>query len=246
MDVRPALDLRGGRVVRLGEHGNFSRETAFAAGSDQAVELARAHIAAGARRLHVVDLDAARGTGDNRALVARLVRETGADVEVSGGVRSAEDVDRWLDAGASVVAMGTAAIHDPSLLRASAHRRPGRLAAALDVRDGRPAVRGWAAVEQLDIQEVLLTWADSPLESVIVTSVDRDGTMAGPDLALLAAVRAVTTHPLAYSGGVASLADVKEVAKAGAVAVILGRSLLEGRVKLADALAVARGGSAPS
>jgi phosphoribosylformimino-5-aminoimidazole carboxamide ribotide isomerase len=244
VDVRPALDLRGGRVVRLGEHGDFGRETAFASGPDQAVALAKAFVVAGARRLHVVDLDAARGDGDNRDLVGRLVSEAGAEVEVSGGVRSADDVERWLAAGAGVVAIGTAAVRDPALLEAVARRHPGRVAAALDVRGGLPAVRGWAAVEQRTVAEVLAGWAGAALESVIVTSVDRDGTMAGPDLALLHDVLSATVHPVTYSGGVASLADVKLLAAAGAAAVILGRSLLEGHVQLAEALAAARGGSA--
>src|SRR5215470_14098311 len=107
MRIVPALDLRGGRVVRLGEHGDFARERAFADDPDAAVALATRYVEAGARRLHVVDLDAARGAGDNRDLVSRLVAEAGAEVQVAGGVRSAADADRWMSAGAAAVAMGT-------------------------------------------------------------------------------------------------------------------------------------------
>jgi phosphoribosylformimino-5-aminoimidazole carboxamide ribotide isomerase len=238
MRIVPALDLRGGRVVRLGEHGDFARERAYATGSDAAVALASRFVEAGARRLHVVDLDAARGAGDNRALVRRLVEEAGAEVQVAGGVRSAADADRWIAAGAAAVAMGTAAVRDPALLARVARRHPGRVLAALDVRGGRPAVSAWGEVADVTVVEMLARWAEAPLAGLVVTSVDRDGTLAGPDLVLLAEVTAVTEVPVTYSGGIGSVADVRAVAATGAAAVILGRSLLEGLVALADVLAL--------
>jgi phosphoribosylformimino-5-aminoimidazole carboxamide ribotide isomerase len=238
MRIVPALDLRGGRVVRLGEHGDFARERAYADGPEAAVALARRYVDAGARRLHVVDLDAARGSGDNRDLVRRLVEEARAEVQVAGGVRSAADVDGWIAAGAAAVGMGTAAVRDPALLARVARRHPGRVLAALDVRGARPAVTGWGQVADLTVAEMLARWADAPLAGLVVTSVDRDGTLAGPDLALLAEVTATAGVPVTYSGGVGSLADVRAVAEAGAAAVILGRSLLEGLVPLADVLAL--------
>jgi phosphoribosylformimino-5-aminoimidazole carboxamide ribotide isomerase len=238
MRIVPALDLRGGRVVRLGEHGDFGRERAYAAGPDAAVALARRYVEAGAVRLHVVDLDAARGSGDNRGLVARLVAEAGAEVQVSGGVRSAEAAARWLDAGAGAVVMGTAAVRDPALLAAVAAAHPGRVLAALDVRAGRPAVTGWGELTGLTVAEALTSWADAAVAGIVVTSIDRDGTLGGPDLALLSEVLRRTSRPVTYSGGIGSLADLRTVAAAGASAVILGRSLLEGLVPLAEALAL--------
>jgi phosphoribosylformimino-5-aminoimidazole carboxamide ribotide isomerase len=236
MLIVPALDIRAGRVVRLGEHGDFGRERAYADGPDAVVEMARRYAAAGARRLHVVDLDAARGSGDNRALIGRLVTEARVDVEVAGGVRSEDAARRWLDAGAAAVIMGTAAVRDPALLARTAAACPGRVLAALDVRDGRPAVTGWGELAELTVAEALARWADAPVAGLVVTSVDRDGTLAGPDLALLAQVAGAAGRPVTYSGGVASAADVRAVAAAGAAAVVIGRSLLEGRVSLADAL----------
>lgn len=236
MRIVPALDLRGGRVVRLGEHGDFGSERAYADGPDAAVALARRYVEAGAGRLHVVDLDAARGSGDNRGLVARLVAEAGAEVQVSGGIRSAEAAARWLDAGAGAVVMGTAAVRDPALLAAVAAAHPGRVLAALDVRHGRPAVAGWGEVTGLSVDQALARWADAPVAGVVVTSIDRDGTLAGPDVALLAGVLRRTSRPVTYSGGIACVADLRAVAAAGAAAVILGRSLLEGLIPLADAL----------
>ena len=242
MRIVPALDLRGGRVVRLGEHGDFGRERAYAASPEAAVALARRYVGAGARRLHVVDLDGARGSGDNRALIGRLVADAGAEVQVSGGVRTAEAASRWLDAGAAAVVMGTAAVRDPALLARVAAAHPGRVLAALDVRGGRPAVRGWGEVAELTVAEMLARWAGAPVAGLVLTSVDRDGTLSGPDLTLLAEVVRRTDLPVTYSGGVGSLADVRAVAAAGASAVILGRSLLEGLIPLADALAQSSSG----
>ena len=215
--------------------GSYEHATVY--GSDP-IEIARRFAAAGAQRLHVVDLDAARGVGDNRNLVSRLVAEAGAEIQVAGGVRSAADADRWIAAGAAAVAMGTAAVRDPVLLARVARRHPGRVLAALDVRGGRPAVSAWGEVTDLTVAEMLARWADAPLAGLVVTSVDRDGTLAGPDLGLLADVTATAGVPVAYSGGVGSLADVRAVAGAGAAAVILGRSLLEGLIRLADVLAL--------
>jgi len=238
MMVLPALDLLGGQVVRLGEHGDFDRPTAYAADADQTVGLGRRYVDAGARRLHVVDLDAARGTGDNRLLVQRLVTEAGAEVEVAGGVRSELAARRWLEIGAAAVVMGTAAVRQPELLARVAAAYPGHVLAALDVRAGRPAVAGWSALEELTVADVLVRWREAAPAGVVVTSVDRDGTLLGPDLRLLSEVRSRTVLPVTYSGGIASLEDLRAVSAAGAAAVILGRSLLAGIINLEEALSV--------
>ncbi len=234
MLIVPALDLRGGRVVRL-LRGDFGRETSY---STDPVALARRYVDAGVRRLHVVDLDAARGHGDNRQLIERLVATTAVAVQVAGGVRSEQDAARWLGSGAAAVVMGTTAVRQPQLLAEVAGRHPGRVLAALDVRAGRPAVRGWSALESGGVADTLRRWEPAPLAGVILTSVDRDGTLAGPDLALLREAVAATHHPLTYSGGVRSLEDLRALAAAGAAAAILGRSLLEGLLPLESLLAL--------
>lgn len=238
MLVLPALDLLASQVVRLGEHGDFDRPTAYAVDGDGAVVLGRRFVDAGARRLHVVDLDAARGSGNNRLLVQRLVSEAGAEVEVAGGVRTQLDAQRWLECGAAAVVMGTAAVRDPELLARVAAAHPEQVLAALDVRDGRPAVTGWSALEQLTVGDVLVRWREAALVGVVVTSVERDGTLLGPDLGLLSEVRSWTGLPVTYSGGIASLDDLRALAAGGAAAAILGRSLLEGVIKLDEALSV--------
>jgi phosphoribosylformimino-5-aminoimidazole carboxamide ribotide isomerase len=235
--VIPSLDLSGGRAVRLIQ-GDFGRESVYAGSPDAVVDLAREMSAAGAGRLHVVDLDGARGSGHNRRLVERLVAEAGLAIQVAGGIRSLEDAAAWLAAGAAAVVMGTVAVRDPDLLDRVAAAHPGRVLAALDVRAGRPAVAGWLEEEDRALPQLLRRWRSAPLGGIVLSSVDRDGTLAGPDLALLAEVLPASAHPVTYSGGIGSLADVRAVAEAGAAAVILGKSLLDRRIALSEALAL--------
>jgi phosphoribosylformimino-5-aminoimidazole carboxamide ribotide isomerase len=232
--VIPALDLREGQVVRL-RQGDFDRETRYPV---DPLEQARAYAGAGARRLHLVDLDAARGTGDNRELVEQIVAGAGVEVQVAGGVRSAEAAGAWLRAGAAAVVMGTVAVRQPEVLESVAAAHPGRVLAALDARGGQPAVTGWSTLEETTVAGILSLWSEAPLAGVVLTSVDRDGLMQGPDLELLRLALGDSAHPIIYSGGISSLADLESVARTGARGVILGRSLLEGRIAAAEALAL--------
>jgi phosphoribosylformimino-5-aminoimidazole carboxamide ribotide isomerase len=236
MLIIPALDLRGAKVVNL-HQGDFSRETAYA---DEPLGMARAYVEAGARRLHVVDLDAARGSGDNRDWLERLLAEVSVEVQVAGGVRDPETAARWLRAGAALVVLGTTAVREPEVLAGIAARHPGRVLAALDVRGGRPAVTGWLAEEAVELDHLLGRWERAELAGIVLTSIDQDGTMAGPDLAMLAHVRATSRHPVIYSGGIGSLDDVRDLRSGGAQGAILGRALLDGRFSLGEALETAR------
>ena len=234
MLVIPAIDILGGRCVRLVQ-GDYARATAYA---DDPVEVARAHVAAGARRLHVVDLDAARGTGDNHAVVERLLKAVDVEVQMAGGIRTAKRLDGWLALGASYAVMGTAAVRQPDVLAACAGSHPGRVLAALDVKQGRPAVTGWTATEAVDLDALLEEWSELQLAGVMLTCVDRDGTMAGPDLATLARVMAGSRAPVLYGGGIGSVADLKSLAASGAAAAILGKALYEGSIDIKAALAL--------
>src|SRR5436190_1500020 len=185
MQVIPALDLRGGRVVRL-RQGDFASERAY---SDDPAAAAAAFAAAGAARLHVVDLDAVRGGAHNRGAVAAILDRTPVAVQVAGGIGGALECDRWLEAGAAAVVMGTTAVRRPELLRTLAADRPGRVLAALDVKAGRPAVRGWTGVEEIELETLLVaacggdpTPDDAALHQAIVhdhtgTEVTFDGTV---------------------------------------------------------------------
>jgi phosphoribosylformimino-5-aminoimidazole carboxamide ribotide isomerase len=232
MLVIPSIDLRKGRCVRLLK-GDFETETVY---SDDPLAVAQRYAAAGAGRLHVVDLDAARGDGDNRNVVRRLARESGLEVQVAGGVRSQADAAAWLDAGAWAVVMGTTAVRQPEVLADTAAANPGRVWAALDVRGGRAAVTGWETVDAAPPDGLIKRWMKAPLAGVIVTSIDRDGTMSGPDLDLLWWTLERSSRPVVYSGGIASIEDVSAIAATGAAGIILGRSLYEGGIDLRAAI----------
>ena len=232
MLVIPAIDLLGGRCVRLVQ-GDYQNPTVY---SDDPNEVVAEFAQAGAEHLHVVDLDAARGTADNKPVIQSILQRKDLKVQVAGGIRTTEAVDFWLGAGAHAVVMGTAAVRDPLLLERVARLHPGRVLTALDLRDNKPAVSGWTNTEPVMIGVLLGRWDSLPLAGVIVTSIDRDGTLTGPDLEVLVRVRAMTGLPVQYSGGVSSVADIARVATAGAEAVILGKALYEGRITLEQAL----------
>ncbi|MDA8367174.1 MAG: HisA/HisF-related TIM barrel protein [Actinomycetota bacterium] len=249
MDLFPAVDLRGGRAVRLVQ-GDFDRETAYG----DPVALARSFAAAGAPWLHVVDLDAAR-TGEpvQRDLVLAIAAAVPVPVQTGGGVRTDADVDALLAGGVARVVLGTAALDDPDLVRRAAARHPGRVAVGLDHRRGpsgrsEVAVRGWEEGSGRDLDDVVAGLTGSGVAALVVTAIDRDGTLEGPDLAGLAAVVAATDVPVVASGGVGSPADLAELAAlvvevpggggtrtlAGA---ITGRALVDGRMTVEEALA---------
>lgn len=235
----PAIDLRDGRCVRLYQ-GDYDRETVY---NDDPVAQARAFAAAGARWLHVVDLDGARsGEPRNREVVAAIAAAVDVPVQSSGGVRSVEAAEALFDAGVARVVLGTAALEDPALVHTLAARH--RVAVGLDGRAGEVAVRGWLEGSGAGVLDVAAAFEDAGVEALIATDISRDGTLAGPDLEGLAAlVGAVGTEVIA-SGGVGSLEDLRSLAAlevdgrrlAGA---IVGRALYEGQLDVGDALAVA-------
>jgi phosphoribosylformimino-5-aminoimidazole carboxamide ribotide isomerase len=230
--VIPAIDVLGGRCVRLVK-GDYEHPTVY---SENPLEVVAEFEEAGAERLHVVDLDAARGTANNSTVIKSILRRHNLKVQVAGGIRSSEAVDAWLDAGAHAVVMGTAAVREPRLLERCTRQHPGQVLAALDVRDDKAAVSGWTETEPVMIGAILARWDRLPLAGVILTCIDRDGTLGGPDLETLARVRGMTGLPIQYSGGISSVDDLQKVAAAGAYAVILGKALYEGRITLEQAL----------
>ena len=234
MVIIPAIDILDGHCVRL-LRGDYEHPTIY---SEDPVGVGAGFAKAGAERIHVVDLDAARGSGDNRSVIEDLVRRDDLKVQVAGGVRTVEAVDAWVRAGAHAVVMGTTAVRNPRLLERCAQKHPGRLLAALDVRDDKPAVTGWTETEPVLIGSLVGRWDKLPLAGLILTSIDSDGTLGGPDLKTLTKVRGMTGLTIQYSGGVSSVEDIKSVIGAGAQAVILGKALYEGRLTLAEALAL--------
>jgi phosphoribosylformimino-5-aminoimidazole carboxamide ribotide isomerase len=239
-EILPAIDLRGGRVVRLvrGDHG-----AATDYGEDGAA-IAEAFVACGARWLHVVDLDGARDPRDRQTdLVAAIVGRVGerARVEVAGGQRDERAVGASLGAGAARVVLGTAALRDPAMVgRLVGRFGAGRIAVALDVRDGLAVGQGWVAgAAGVPVADALERLADEGVHVFEVTAIDRDGTLGGPDLAMLGGLVARGRGDLIASAGVASAADITAVRALGCTGAIVGRALYEGRLTLEEALAAA-------
>jgi phosphoribosylformimino-5-aminoimidazole carboxamide ribotide isomerase len=236
MDLYPAIDLRGGRCVRLVE-GDFGAETVY--GNDP-VAVAVGFAVTGARWIHVVDLDAAR-TGEpvNRPLVARIAAAVGSDVRVQagGGVRGVDDAGELLSAGVTRVVVGTAAVQRPELVAEIAAEWPGRVAVGLDHRGGEVQVQGWTAGGGRQVTDVVPEAMAAGAAAVIVTDISRDGRLVGPDLSGLASLVARTGGPIIASGGVRDVGDIRALARIGVAGVIAGKALYEGRLDLADALA---------
>ena len=236
-DVLPAIDLRGGRVVRL-EQGDFDRETVFSA--DPAL-VARRFVDAGTRWLHVVDLDGARaGRPVQMAAIAAIVAAVGdeARVEVSGGLRTADDVAEALAQGSARVTVGTAAIADPPLLaEILATHGPERVAVAVDVRDGRAVGQAWQpGARGIPPDELIDRLAGVGVTTFEVTAVDRDGLRGGPDLALLERLVGPGRGAIIASGGIGSTADIVAVRDLGCAGAIVGRALYDGSLTMAAAL----------
>ena len=236
MIVYPAIDLRGGRCVRLMQ-GEFDRETVY---GDDPVAVARTWAAAGAAWLHVVDLDGARaGRPLQTHLVREICRAVPIPVQVGGGLRDVDAVAAVLAAGAARVVVGTIAVRAPAVCAGLCGAHPGRVAVGLDARGGRILVAGWTESENVDAVTVAARVAAMGAAAVIYTDVERDGTERGPDLAGTRAVARAARVPVIASGGVGSLDDVRAIALLGVAGVIVGRALYTGAIRLADALAAA-------
>jgi phosphoribosylformimino-5-aminoimidazole carboxamide ribotide isomerase len=231
----PAIDLRAGRVVRLSQ-GEAARETSY---HDDPVAQAEQFVSAGARWLHVVDLDRAFGTGDNLALIGTIASRMAGRVrvQVGGGVRSLDALRAVLELGVTRAVLGTAAVTDPALVAgALAAAGSEQVAIGLDTKAGRVAIRGWVETTELLAEDVCRRVLAEGARTIIYTDVSRDGMLSGPDLAGAARLKALGAAVIA-SGGVASLADLRAVEAAGLAGAIVGRALYEGRFTVEEALA---------
>ncbi len=239
MIVYPAIDLRAGRCVRLVQ-GAYDRETVY---GDDPVAMARRWEAAGARWLHVVDLDGARAGRPVQAdMVAAICAAVRIPVQVGGGLRDQSAVDTVLAAGAARAIVGTVAVREPELCRRLCRAHPGQIALGLDARDGHLRLAGWLEEAAASAAEFAARAADLGAAAVIYTDIGRDGTGDGPDLDGTRTVAAAAGVPVIASGGIGSLAHVRAVATlaaAGVQGVIIGRALYTGAVDLPAALAAA-------
>jgi len=237
MDLYPAIDLRGGQVVRLAQ-GDYARETVY--GRDPAA-VAAAYEAAGAAWVHVVDLDAARGQGDdNRTLVKAVAAAVDVPVQAGGGIRTDADAVAGLAAGVARLVIGTAAFRSPGFVARLCAEHPGAVAVDVAVSDGRVVVQGWQETGDERLEEALERFSSDGVAAFVVTEVGRDGMLAGPDLDVMRAALAATERPVIASGGVASLDDLRALRDLGLAGAIVGRALYEGRFAVAEAVEAAR------
>ena len=239
MILYPAIDLKDGQCVRL-LHGDMDKATVFnASPADQA----RRFAADGFAWLHVVDLNGAiEGRAVNGQAVEEILHAVSIPVQLGGGVRTYEQVEHWIEAGVSRVILGTVAVENPELVKRAAREWPEQIAVAVDVKDGKVAVKGWVGTSDLDAITLARRFEDVGVAALIVTDISRDGAMTGVNVGQVGEVADAVHIPVIASGGVASVKDIellkarKGVPIAGA---ILGRSLYAGAIRPAEALSVA-------
>ena len=244
MLVIPAIDLKGGKCVRL-LRGDLQAETVY---GDDPVAMGRRWVDAGARYLHVVDLDGAvAGTPVNGEAIAALCAALPIPVEVGGGVRTHERAGAILAMGADRVIFGTAALEQPEVVAEACRRFPGRIAVGIDARGGRVAARGWRTTSAITAVELARRLAGVGIACIIYTDIERDGTQEGVNVAATRAVAEAVDVPVIASGGVGSLADIAALLPSAAVGVsgvIVGRALYTGAVQLDEAIRLAAGAAA--
>jgi phosphoribosylformimino-5-aminoimidazole carboxamide ribotide isomerase len=238
MLVIPAVDLKNGRCVRL-RQGRMDAETIY---SDDPVAIAQGWADQGAAWLHVVDLDGAvEGEPRHLSVIQQIVKTVPVPVQVGGGIRTVDRIERYLKVGVARVIIGTLAIEQPLLAADICRRFPGRMAVSLDVRDGKVASKGWqesAAVDYLSVARQIDAWQPAVM---IFTAVQRDGTLKGPDLPRLKELLRVVSLPVIVAGGVGQVEHLQRLvplATQGLDGVIIGKALYEGAVAFGEALAI--------
>jgi phosphoribosylformimino-5-aminoimidazole carboxamide ribotide isomerase len=237
VQIWPAIDLRGGKCVRL-KQGDYSRETVFA---DDPAAMARQWVEQGAECLHLVDLDGARdGKPGNLASVAVILKAVSIPCELGGGIRSDYTIGQLLEAGLSRLVIGTLAIKEPDWFRRMCQKHPGKLVLGIDARDGRVATDGWLQTSSLPATEVARQFEMEPIAAIIYTDIATDGMMAGPNVAAMAEMQAAVRVPVVASGGVTTVDDVARLAATGLSGCIIGRALYEGTIRLPDAIRAGR------
>ena len=237
MIVYPAIDIRGGRCVRLVE-GDFARETVYDA---DPVSAAHRWADGGAEWLHVVDLDGAlAGAPVNHEAIRRIRQEVDLPMQVGGGLRRLDDIERLLASGVTRAILGTVALREPELVHEAVARWGDRIAVGLDARDGKLAASGWLEQSEVPAIAVALRLAAAGVGTFIFTDISRDGQLSGPNLASLGELIDAVDAAIIASGGIGTLDDLRATAEAGAAGTIVGRALYDRRIDLRDAIAVTR------
>ena len=243
MILYPAIDLKDGQCVRLYQ-GDMDAATVF---SNDPAGQAEAFARAGCEWLHLVDLNGAfAGAPVNAEAVEAILSRVEVPVQLGGGIRDLGTVGHWLDKGLARVILGTVAVRDPDTVRKAAKRFPGQVAVGIDARGGRVAVEGWAETTDLDATDLARRFEDAGVAAIIYTDIERDGAMQGPNVQATAALANAVSIPVIASGGVSSLDDLRALKECGADldGAISGRALYDGKIDLAEAVALLKGGGA--
>jgi phosphoribosylformimino-5-aminoimidazole carboxamide ribotide isomerase len=239
----PAIDLKDGHCVRL-EQGDMSASTSF---GDDPAAMARRWLAAGARRLHLVDLNGAfAGKPVNESAVKAIIKELGGEIpiQLGGGIRDLDTIERYLDDGLSYIIIGTAAVKSPGFLKDACTAFGGHILVGLDARDGKVATDGWSKLTGHEVVDLALKFQDYGVEGVIYTDIGRDGMMTGVNIDATVRLAKALSVPVIASGGLASLDDIRklcEVESEGITGCITGRAIYEGKLDFAQAMKVAAG-----
>ncbi|HEX4413789.1 MAG TPA: 1-(5-phosphoribosyl)-5-[(5-phosphoribosylamino)methylideneamino]imidazole-4-carboxamide isomerase [Lacipirellulaceae bacterium] len=240
MQVWPAIDLRGGKCVRL-RQGDYQQETVF---GQEPAAVARQFLEQGARHLHIVDLEGAReGLPVNLPSVQEILAVVGDEMEceLGGGIRDEQSVEEIFNFGLKRLVIGTSALTDPEWFRTACQKYPKKLVLGIDARDGHAATDGWLNTSKVTAIELAKQFAGEPLAAIIYTDIATDGMMRGPNISAMAEMQAAVSVPIVASGGVTTLEDVARLAAAGLAGCVIGRALYEGTLSLEDAIRVAAG-----
>jgi len=241
MIIFPAIDIRGGKCVRLTE-GRFDQETIFA---DQPVDMAVRWANEGAEYLHLVDLDGAlAGFPVNMAVITEIIKAVNIPVQLGGGIRTLENISQCLEAGVQRVILGSIAVRQPELVAAACKQYGDRIVVGIDARDGIAAVEGWGQTGGISAEELAKRMVAVGVARIIYTDISRDGMLSGVNVAATASLAQTAGIPVIASGGVKDMADMKAIKaaeNAGVEGVIVGKAIYMGSLNLIDALKLARG-----
>jgi phosphoribosylformimino-5-aminoimidazole carboxamide ribotide isomerase len=243
MLILPAIDLRGGKCVRL-KQGDYARETVF---GDDPVAWARRWVSEGAKALHLVDLDGAReGKPVNGEVIRRIVQAVDVPCQVGGGLRTEADLKSTLDMGVARVVLGTRALQDSAWVRQMAQTFPSQIVLGLDARDGKVATHGWLNTSEASVLDVAREFVNWPIYGIVYTDIARDGMMRGPNVEGLAELARAVPLPVIASGGVTTLDNVRSLMAKGLHGCIIGRALYEKQIDLSAVLELVQSGTTTS
>lgn len=237
MEIFPAIDLIGGKVVRLSE-GDYSREKKYAV---SALQAAQSFFEAGARCLHVVDLDGAKsGRAENAETIESIVKSRDMFVEVGGGIRTFDQIERYLDCGVRRVILGTVAVRDFSFVERAVQKFGSAISVGVDAKDGKVAISGWKEVTDINSLEFCKRLKEIGVQHVIYTDISKDGMMKGTNLEVYRVLCQTEYPKITASGGITFVDEVKKLKEMGVYGAILGKALYEGKISLAEAVQVAK------